>query len=43
MKKYISLTRAYLGLPPVLGMLRVKIEGYVSLCTSVNQIGILIR
>ena len=29
-KIYISLTRAYPGLTPVVGMLRVMIEGYLS-------------
>ena len=40
MKNYLSLAHFYLGLPPVVGMLRVTIEGYLSSWTSINHMGI---
>ena len=33
-KNYLGLARVYPGLPPVLGMLRVTLEGYLSSWTS---------
>ena len=41
MKNCLGLARVYPGLPPVVGMLRLTLEGYLSSCTSVKQMGIL--
>ena len=39
-KNYLSLARIKPGLPPVVGMLRVMLEGYLSSWTSINHMGI---
>ena len=40
-KKFLSLARAYPGLPSVVSMPRSTLEGYLSLWTYAKQIGIL--
>ena len=40
-KNYLSLARVYPGLPPVVGMLRVMLEIYLSSWTSAKQKGLL--
>ena len=41
LKKYLSLARVYPGIPPVVGMIRVTLEGYLYSWTSDKQNGIL--